>query len=94
MVTGEDASEVSADQTCSFAVGSIVTPSLARIAATHSAAQARSDGSSIWASGCNETECSDPADRAPPRSCQSPPMAIAAVRMEPPKSNAKIWLLR
>ena len=40
--TGEDASEVSADQTCSFAVGSMVTPSLARIAATHSAAQARS----------------------------------------------------
>ena len=40
--TGEEASEVSADQTCSFAVGSMVTPSLARIAATHSAAQARS----------------------------------------------------
>ena len=45
--TGDEASEVSADQTCSFTVGSIVTPSLERIAATHSAAQARSAWSSI-----------------------------------------------
>ena len=29
-------------------------------------------------------------DRAPPRSCQSPPMASAAARIEPPKSKAKI----
>ncbi len=35
-----------------------------------------------------------PAERLPPRSCQSPPMASAAVRIEPPKSKAKIWLLR
>ena len=26
---------------------------------------------------------------APPRSCQSPPMASAAARIEPPKSKAK-----
>ena len=30
---------------------------------------------------------------APPRSCQSPPMASAAARIEPPKSKAKTWLL-
>lgn len=71
--TGEDASEVSADQISSLAVGSTVTPSLARIAATHSADQARSAPSSMRAKGWSETLCSEPADRLPPRSCQSPP---------------------
>ena len=44
------------------------------------------------ASGWSETEASEPSVSLPPRSCQSPPMASAAARIEPPKSKAKTWL--
>ncbi len=57
---------------------------------THSAPQASSTYSPIRASGCRATGSSASSDKAPPRSCQSPPMASAAARIDPPKSNAKI----
>ena len=53
--SGALASEESADQTCSFASGVTATPSRPRIAASHSAAQARSAAPSIWASGVRAT---------------------------------------
>src|SRR3546814_15373443 len=49
---GAEASEPSAVHKCSLAAGLTVTPSLPRMAASHSAAQARSPGSSIRVSGC------------------------------------------
>ncbi len=67
-------------------------PSRVRIDVIHSAAQPRSAASSISASGCNVTEVALSSDSAPPRSCQSPPIAMAAARIEPPKSKANIWL--
>ena len=87
--TGALASEVSAVQICSFTSGVIVTPSRIRIATIQSAAQARSGTSWMPASGCSETLSAAPSVRPPPRSCQSPPMASAAARIEPPKSKAK-----
>jgi hypothetical protein len=87
--TGADASEVSADQRCSLTSGVIATLSRARMAASQSAAHARSPESWMRASGWSETEVSAPSVIPPPRSCQSPPMASAAARIEPPKSKAK-----
>ncbi len=87
-LTGALASEVSDDQRCSFTSGVIGTPSRIRMATIQSAAQARSGTSWMRASGWSETEVSDPSVSPPPRSCQSPRMASAAARIEPPKSKA------
>ena len=89
--TGAEASEVKADHRRSFSSGVTATDSRVRIVAAHSAAQARSPASSIRASGCKATGALASPARAPPRSCQSPPMASAAARIEPPKSKANTW---
>ena len=88
---GALASEDSAVQISSFTSGVICTLSRIRIATIQSAAQARSAASSMRESGCNATLSGDPSVRPPPRSCQSPAMAIAAARIEPPKSKANTW---
>jgi len=51
------------------------------MSASASAAQARSAASSIPASGWSATGSVASSDSAPPRSCQSPPMASAAARI-------------
>ena len=86
---GAELREVSADQRRSLSSGVIGTDSRASKAAIQSAAQARSPPSSMRASGCKATGSATSSERAPPRSCQSPPMASAAARIEPPKSKAK-----
>jgi hypothetical protein len=67
---------------CSLASGMMVTPSRARRASIHSAAQASSDIFVDPRDGLQTYGLFRISESAPPRSCQSPPIASAAARID------------
>jgi hypothetical protein len=85
--TGAEASEVSAVQRCSFTSGVMATPSRADRADPVGGPGAL--GGVVDAGERLQRYAVGPSVRPPPRSCQSPRMASAAARIEPPKSKAK-----